>query len=64
MKFKEMGFRSNHPFLIANRMEGLIDSDFIHQNAKCDRNACLYGYLRGCPLKRNTNVHIQDIGDF
>jgi ribosome biogenesis protein BMS1 len=64
MKFKEMGFRSNHPFLIADRMEDLTEPDLIRQNAKCDRNVCLYGYVRGCPLKRNTNIHIPGVGDF
>ena len=64
MKFKEMGFRSNHPYLIADRMEDLTEPDLIRQNAKCDRNVCLYGYVRGCPIKRNTNIHIPGVGDF
>ena len=42
MKFKD--FRSNHPFLIADRMEDLTEPDLIRQNAKCDRNVYLYGY--------------------
>ncbi len=64
MKFKEMGYRSNHPYLIADRMEDLTDPELLRKNEKCDRDVCLYGYVRGCPIKKNTNIHIPGCGDY
>ena len=32
-------------------------------NEKCDRKVCLYGYLRGTHLKRDTLVHVAGVGD-
>ena len=43
------------------RYEDLTQPDLIRQNEKCDRNICLYGYVRGCPLKKNANIHIPGI---
>ncbi len=64
MKFKDLGFRLNHSFVVADRLEDLTQPDAIRQNFKCDRNICLYGYVRGCPLKRNSSIHIPGCGDF
>jgi ribosome biogenesis protein BMS1 len=64
MKFKDIGYRTNHPFVIADRLEDLTKPDLIRQNEKCDRNVCLYGYVRGCPLKSNINIHIPGCGDY
>ena len=40
------------------RYEDLTDQDKIDQDMKCDRTVCLYGYVRGAHLKRNTKVHL------
>jgi len=64
MKFKDLGFRLNHSFVVADRLEDLTQPDAVRQNVKCDRNICLYGYVRGCPLKRNSSIHIPGCGDF
>ncbi|CAF0887412.1 unnamed protein product [Brachionus calyciflorus] len=64
MKFKDLGYRLNHPFIICDRLEDLTQPDLIRQNDKCDRNVCLYGYVRGANLKNKSNVHIPGVGDF
>jgi ribosome biogenesis protein BMS1 len=64
MKFKDLGFRLSHPFVVCDRMEDLTPPDLIRQNDKCDRNVCLYGYVRGSALKNKANVHIPGVGDF
>ena len=64
MKFKDLGFRANHSFVVADRFEDLTQPDAVRQNAKCDRRVCLYGYVRGCPLKRGSSIHIPGCGDF
>ena len=42
----------------------MTQPDEIRQNEKCDRNVCLYGYVRGSALKNKSNVHIPGVGDF
>ena len=58
MKFKDMGYRTNHSFVIADRIEDLTQPDLIRQNEKCDRSLCFYGYVRGCALKKSASIHI------
>ena len=43
------------------RLEDVTDPEAVRQNPKCDRNVCLYGYVRGTHFKRNTNIHIPGI---
>ncbi|RNA29423.1 ribosome biogenesis BMS1 -like protein [Brachionus plicatilis] len=64
MKFKDIGYRLNHSFIVCDRLEDLTQPDLIRQNEKCDRNVCLYGYVRGSGLKNKSNVHIPGVGDF
>ncbi len=40
------------------RMEDVTDPENIRQNPKCDRNVCLYGYVRGTHFKPHSNIHI------
>ena len=40
------------------RLEDVTDPEAIRKDSKCDRNVCLYGYVRGTHLKKNTNIHI------
>lgn len=56
-------WRTTHPYLLADRMEDLTNSEDIRKNPKIDRNICLYGYVRGVPLKKNSMVHIPGCGD-
>lgn len=39
-------------------MEDLTEPELIRTNPLCNRTVCLYGYVRGCPLKADTPIHI------
>merc|ERR1719505_126987 len=64
MKFRPLQWRSTHPYVLVDRYEDLTDQDKIDQDMKCDRIVCLYGYVRGAHLKRNTKVHLIGCGDY
>lgn len=58
MKFRPLTWRSTHSYLLGDRYEDLTNLEEIRRNPKCDRNICLYGYVRGAPLKKETYVHL------
>ncbi len=64
MKFKELGYRANHSFVIADRIEDMTKPDLIRKNEKCDRDLCFYGYVRGCAMKKSACIHIPGSGDY
>lgn len=60
-------WRNSHSYLIADRIEDLTPISTIENNEKSDRQVCFYGYLRGIPLRPNSNqtqIHIPGAGDF
>ncbi|XP_020113105.1 ribosome biogenesis protein bms1-like isoform X1 [Ananas comosus] len=64
IKTSPLSWRLSHPYLLVDRFEDVTPPDRMHTNNKCDRNITLYGYLRGCNMKRGTKVHITGVGDF
>ncbi|XP_020248969.1 ribosome biogenesis protein BMS1 homolog isoform X1 [Asparagus officinalis] len=64
MKYHPLSWRASHPYLLVDRLEDVTPPERMRLNKKCDRNITLYGYLRGCNLKRGTKVHIAGAGDF
>ncbi|XP_017649218.1 ribosome biogenesis protein bms1-like isoform X1 [Gossypium arboreum] len=64
MKFPPLSWRTSHPYLLVDRFEDVTPPERVQMNSKCDRNVTLYGYLRGCNLKKGTKVHIAGVGDF
>ncbi|KZV24907.1 hypothetical protein F511_21605 [Dorcoceras hygrometricum] len=64
MKFPPLSWRVSHPYILVDRFEDVTAPEKVHTNSKCDRNITLYGYLRGCNLKKGTKVHIAGVGDF
>uniref|UniRef100_T1IS65 Methionine aminopeptidase n=1 Tax=Strigamia maritima TaxID=126957 RepID=T1IS65_STRMM len=64
IKFRQLQWRTNHPYLLADRMEDITDPERIRQNEKCDREISLFGYVRGTHFKNHSNVHIPGCGDF
>lgn len=64
MKFHPLSWRKDHPYVLVDRFEDVTPPEKVEQNIKCDRNVTLYGYLRGCNLKKDTKVHIAGVGDF
>lgn len=56
MKFHPLSWRTSHPYVLADRFEDVTPPERVRVDNKCDRNITLYGYLRGCNLKRGTKV--------
>ncbi|KAL0394111.1 UNVERIFIED_CONTAM: Ribosome biogenesis protein BMS1 [Sesamum latifolium] len=64
MKFPPLSWRASHPYILVDRFEDVTPPEKVHMNSKCDRNVTLYGYLRGCNLKKGTKAHIAGVGDY
>jgi ribosome biogenesis protein BMS1 len=64
MKFKPSTWKTTHPFIVADRMEDLTEPELIRTNPLTNRTVCLYGYVRGCPIKSDTPIHIPGCGDY
>lgn len=64
MKFRPLTWRSNHPYILADRLEDITDPETVRQSSKADRNVSIYGYIHGTHMKKNMNVHIAGCGDF
>lgn len=58
MKFHASSWRSAHPYIVADRVEDVTPPERVQQNRKCDRNVTLFGYLRGCNLKKGAKVFV------
>ncbi|MCL7038252.1 hypothetical protein MKW94_005080, partial [Papaver nudicaule] len=52
MEFHPLSRRAAQPYVLVDRFE------------KCNMDIVLYGYLRGCDIKKRTKVHIAGVGDF
>lgn len=63
MKFRPLTWRGAHSYVLADRMEDLTNVETVRRNPKCDRDVCLYGYVRGVPLNKEFMVHIAGFGD-
>ncbi|XP_027353799.1 ribosome biogenesis protein BMS1 homolog isoform X2 [Abrus precatorius] len=64
MKFHPLSWRAGHPYVLVDRFEDITPPEKVHANNKCDRKVTLYGYLRGCNLKKGNKVHIAGVGDY
>ncbi|KAL4327064.1 hypothetical protein AHAS_Ahas13G0062700 [Arachis hypogaea] len=64
MKFHPLSWRTSHPYVLVDRFEDITPPEKVHANNKCDRKITLYGYLRGCNLKKGNKVHIAGVGDY
>ena len=64
MKFRPLIWRTNHPYLVADRLEDVTDPELLRSQPKGDRTVSLYGFLRGTNLKPNQGIHLAGVGDF
>ncbi|XP_059163820.1 ribosome biogenesis protein BMS1 homolog [Physella acuta] len=64
MKITPLVWRTNHPYVLADRMEDITNPETIRQRPKCDRVVSLYGYMRGTNMKSKSMVHIAGCGDY
>jgi len=58
MKFRPTVWRTEHAYLVADRMEDLTSIEHIRVDPKIDRTISLYGYVHGTFLKPHISVHI------
>ncbi|RMZ84993.1 hypothetical protein DV738_g327, partial [Chaetothyriales sp. CBS 135597] len=57
-------WRNSHPYCLADRFLDVTPPTEIEENAKCDRQIALYGYLRGSNFPtHNARVHVPGVGD-
>ncbi|XP_043485918.1 ribosome biogenesis protein BMS1 homolog, partial [Polistes fuscatus] len=63
IKFRPLTWRTSHPYILADRIEDLTLPELIRKNPKVDRTICLYGYVRGVPLIKESSIHIPGCGD-
>ncbi|ESQ36240.1 hypothetical protein EUTSA_v10006612mg [Eutrema salsugineum] len=64
IKYSPLTWRTSHPYVLADRLEDVTPPEKVQMDKKCDRNITLYGYLRGCNLKKGMKVHIAGVGDY
>ncbi|KAH9783364.1 Bms1-type G domain-containing protein [Citrus sinensis] len=64
LKFPPLSWRTSHPYVLVDRFEDVTPPERVRMNNKCDRNVTIYGYLRGCNLKKGIKVHIAGVGDY
>ena len=64
MKFRPTLWRTEHAYLVADRLEDLTNPESVRVDPKVDRTVCLYGYVHGTFLKPRVSVHIPGLGDF
>jgi ribosome biogenesis protein BMS1 len=57
-------WRNSHPYCLADRFLDITPPAQVEENAKCDRQVALYGYLRGTNFPAtNARVHVPGVGD-
>ena len=64
MKFRPLVWRTNHPYLVADRVEDVTDPELLRSQPKADRTVSVYGFLRGTSMKANQGIHLAGVGDF
>uniref|UniRef100_A0A0A9YDD7 Bms1-type G domain-containing protein n=1 Tax=Lygus hesperus TaxID=30085 RepID=A0A0A9YDD7_LYGHE len=64
MKFRPLTWQTTHPYILADRMEDTTPPEQIQLNPQTDRTVCLYGYMRGIPMHKNSFIHIAGCGDY
>ncbi|KAI3888985.1 hypothetical protein MKX03_014033 [Papaver bracteatum] len=64
MEFHPLSWRAAQPYVLVDRYEDVTLPERVVMDNRCNRDIVLYGYLRGCDIKKGTKVHIAGMGDF
>ena len=59
-KFRPLSWRTSHPYVLADRFEDVTPPEIVQADKKCDRNVTIYGYLRGCNMKKGIQVVVME----
>ncbi|XP_026412339.1 ribosome biogenesis protein BMS1 homolog [Papaver somniferum] len=62
-QFLPLSWRAKHPYVLVDCFEDGTPKR-VHGDEKFNRILSLYGYLRGCNIKKGSKVHIAGAGDF
>eukprot|EP00211_Chloroparvula_japonica_P006077 CAMPEP_0119130032 /NCGR_PEP_ID=MMETSP1310-20130426/7532_1 /TAXON_ID=464262 /ORGANISM="Genus nov. species nov., Strain RCC2339" /LENGTH=349 /DNA_ID=CAMNT_0007120499 /DNA_START=75 /DNA_END=1121 /DNA_ORIENTATION=- len=63
MKFRPMVWKNSHSHILADRVEDITPVPQVQSHPHCDRTVALFGYVRGCPFREGSAVHIPGVGD-
>ncbi|KAI3887895.1 hypothetical protein MKW92_042553 [Papaver armeniacum] len=64
MEFHPLSWRAARPYVLVDRFEDVTLSGRLLIDDRCTKDIVLYGYLRGCDIKKGAKVHIAGVGDF
>ncbi|KAI3872437.1 hypothetical protein MKW92_043109 [Papaver armeniacum] len=64
MDFHPLSWRAARPYVLVDRLEDVTQPERVLMDSRCNRDIVLYGYLRGCDIKKGTKVHIAGVGGF
>ncbi|RZC93040.1 hypothetical protein C5167_028398 [Papaver somniferum] len=64
MEFHPLSWRAAQPYVLVDRYEDVTLPERVLMDNRCNRDIVMYGYLRGCDIKKGTKVHIAGVGDF
>lgn len=64
IKFRPLTWQTSHPYVVVDRIEDITDPEKIRCNREVARRVSMYGFVRGTPLKSNSDIHIPGGGDF
>ncbi|KAL7069407.1 hypothetical protein ACR3K2_00050 [Cryptosporidium serpentis] len=66
-KFENLSWRSSHPYVVALKVEQVLDSEkSVDEDKETDKKLSmyLYGHIRGGLMRQGQNVHLPGLGDF
>lgn len=56
MEFHTLSRRAAHPYFLVDHFEDVTSPANVDMDIKCKRDIILFGYLRGCDIKKGTKV--------
>ncbi|OII71356.1 hypothetical protein cand_025150 [Cryptosporidium andersoni] len=66
-KFENLSWRSSHPYVVALKVEQVLDSEkSVNEDKETNKKLSmyLYGHIRGGLMRQGQNVHLPGLGDF
>ncbi|KAI3872443.1 hypothetical protein MKW92_043115 [Papaver armeniacum] len=58
MEFHPLSWRAAQPYVLVDRFEDVTRPERMLMDSKCNRDIVLYGYLRGCDIKKGAKLEM------